>query len=783
LNGETLGHYRIDAALGQGAMGAVYRAFDTRLQRAVAVKVLKSSDFSSRDERRRLLREARAVAPLTHPAIATVYEVVDLDDVSFIVMELVEGDTLRAKVGQMAGQPLALARLGLSAVRALRAAHEEGIVHGDIKPENLMISTDGALKILDFGVSRRLGEPDRSAVETLADTLDGGVEAARVAADEALVSPGSVAGTLLYMPPEQMRGEAVDGRADLYSLGVVLQELATGRLPFEAESAVAVMAQALSNRSAMVETLRQSCPPELARVLGKMLSTSAADRHASAQEAEVEFEMAIAALEGGGSRDAETRRVVVVLPFELLAGSADDDFLRIALAQAVTHGLAEKAVLEVRPTSAVTRYLETASDVGEVAAELSADVVLEGTIQRLGAGLRVQVQAWDARAHTTLLSLKRDATMDQLFDLQDRLAEDIALKLAPEGREAVLTRAPPVGPGSRDAEAYELYLRAGERLLRATDYDTRTGIEQLERSVRLDPDFAEAWARLAASQLLMAVLFAPQPHWYQAAETSVARALALDPGNPEAWSAQGRLLWSPREGYRNEDALRYLGAACRHQAPPHDAQTWHAVVLAHVGLHDEAEYWIGRLLKAQPDDILGRLLRGEVRSWAGDFEAAAEQYAQLVTVDPGNIFARLWNPIGLIYVDDLTGAEASLERARDSLGNDAVFLATRALLEARRGDVERAREAIAASVDCSKSVSHQHHATHHAAAAAAWIGDTDRAVELLRRSADTGFPNYPAFRSDPHFERVQSEPAFVEFMDDVERRWRGIRSGFGAESS
>jgi len=767
--------------LGQGAMGTVYRAFDTRLRREVAVKVLGGSGFSSKDERRRLIREARAAAPLNHPAIATIFEVVDLEEVSFIVMELVVGETLGGRVGTMGDDPLGLARLGLAAVRGLRAAHESGVVHGDIKPDNLMIRPDGALKILDFGVSRRLSKLDLDAIQTMAGNLDV-PDVTDVASDtDTLVGSGLVAGTLAYMPPEQMRGEPVDGRADLYSLAVVLQELATGRRPFEAPSPLATMARALSSDSAVVKELAHSLPPALTRVLARSLSTSADGRPASAQEAEVDFEMAVTALEDREPRGTE-RRVVVVMPFELLAGTSDDAFLRIALAQAVTHGLAEQGDLAVRPTSAVTRFLDESYDPTQVAAELKAQVVVEGTIQRLGPSLRVQVQVWDAETRATLLSVKRDATMDELFDLQDRLAQDIAGSLAAEQSDAAGSSAA-LNPEGRDPEAYELYLRAGERLLRMSDHDTRVAIEQLERSVQLDPEFADAWARLAGAQLLMDVLFDPSDRWHEAAASSVAHALTLDPGNPEAWSAQGRLLWSPREGYRNEDALRYLGAACRHHAPPQDGLMWYGAVLAHVGLHDEAEQSVRRALEEQPDDLLARLILGEVISWRGDHQDAVEHYAQLITLDPSSIFSQIWYPLGLTYVGDLERAGQAIAKARTSFGEDAMLQAAEALVAARRGDAATARERIRSSIECTKSVSHQHHAMHYAAAAAATIEDTDTAIELVRRAADSGFPNYPAFRADPHFASLESNPAFIELMEDVEGRWRGLRAGFGATLS
>ena len=272
--GRTLGQYRIKEPLGKGGMGTVYRAFDTRLKREVAVKILSRSQ-ENEDELARLA-EARAAAPLSHPAIATIYEVGEVEDVSFIVMELVRGRTLRESFASKKCELRTLVRIGMEIARGLQAAHEHGVVHGDVKLDNLMVGPDDRIKILDFGVARRLSLKD--------------VDMTLSAGDVRWSEPGMIAGTLAYMAPEQLRGEKIDGRADLYSLGVVLHELATGKRPYEAKTSAAVAAQVLSDAPPPLDDLERGNPPEIVRVVSKLLVKDPRERYQSANAIRVDEE-------------------------------------------------------------------------------------------------------------------------------------------------------------------------------------------------------------------------------------------------------------------------------------------------------------------------------------------------------------------------------------------------------------------------------------------------------------------------------------------------------------
>ena len=318
--GRSLSHYRIEAELGRGGMGVVYRAFDERLRRPVALKVLAEEIAARADRRVRLLAEARAASPLNHPGIATIYDVGEEGDQLFLVMELVTGKTLRELLRQGI-EPLTQVRIGAQMAEALVAAHAHGVQHGDIKPENVVVQADGRIKLLDFGVARQL------AAETATLT--------RTGTPHAWLRDSEVAGTLAYMAPEQLRGEGADHRADLWSLGVVLFELAAGHRPFPGPTASALMTQILNDPPPRLGF--ECSPAELARCVHKLLEKEPERRYQSARELHVDLSNLLRDLELGPRLPAAAagKRAVAVLPFKVLSASAEDEYLSVALADAV----------------------------------------------------------------------------------------------------------------------------------------------------------------------------------------------------------------------------------------------------------------------------------------------------------------------------------------------------------------------------------------------------------------------------------------------------------------
>jgi len=769
LIGKTLAHYKIVEKIGTGGMGVVYRAKDSRLGRQIALKFLLEGTSQDGRALERFRREARAASSLNHPGICTIHDIGEYEGRPYIVMELLEGMSLRERLRQDKLELDLILDLAIQISGALVAAHAKGLIHRDIKPDNIFVTDGDHAKILDFGLVKLI-HPEKEPAKPTDPTM---------AQEPALTGEGATLGTIAYMSPEQAQGGEVDARTDVFSLGAVLFEMSTRQRAFPGENMAAVL-YAILNLAPAEPTSESPLPPGLQQIINKALEKDPHLRHSSAAELHADLKRLQRDLPGSGEQassaapSVQDRRTLAVLPFKVLAGGAKDDFLRLALAEAVSHGLSRNRDLVVRPTSAVLKYAEQEANPAQVARELNATVVVEGTIQKLGTHVRVQVQGWDAPSESTIFSVKVDGEMNDLFGLQDQLAEELGKSLGVDegGRSAT-------EPRTQNPQAYELFLRASERLLRYTQLDINAGIELLRTCVTLDPGFSSGWARLAAACVSMGILIDPDPKWFVEAEQAIDRALGLDPDDPEIWTARGKLLWSPYHGFQHEVALRNLGKACDHPCCPSDAVLWHAIVLSHVGLHDEAISGLNRALEAQPDDLMALLVMGEIIGWKGNWIAANEYMKQGVSRDPTHKYSNLFLPMSYLYVDELEKAEVAIKKAVEFTGEDSMLSVTEAMLWAKRGENHRAADAVEIALKHRQSLSHDHHTHHYAAAVYATIGEGASAVKALKRAANGGLPNYPAFLQDRHLVALQKREDYREFLTGLKGRWESFTAEFG----
>jgi serine/threonine protein kinase/cytochrome c-type biogenesis protein CcmH/NrfG len=761
--GRTISHYCVEAELGRGGMGVVYRARDQWLERDVALKLLPEQFATQADRRARILAEARAASALNHPGITTIYEVGEDGEQLFIVMELLQGKTLRATMVSGAMEPRGLVRLGAQVAEALAAAHARNILHGDVKPENIYVLADGRVKLLDFGIARQFAQ------ETLTLT--------RGATPAGPLQESQVAGTLAYMAPEQLRGDAGDARSDLFSLGVVLYEMAAGRRPFPGPTATALAAQILQDVPVQLGAAEAGVPAELERIVHKLLAKEPETRYQSAREVQVDLANLGRALELGAVLPAAGtgKRAVAVLPFKLLTPNPEDDYLSVALADAVINELSASGELLVRPTSTVQRYAKQPVDPLLAARELNVQVIVDGSIQKFAAKLRVHVQAWNAADGSSLLSAKHDSDMADLFALQDKIAASLARALgAPQAAAARAAAEPP----TKNPLAYELFLRASERLSRVNRWDTHTAIDMLENAVKLDPHFADGWARLADAYVFMGGTFEPVPVWFRRGEQAMRRALALDPENALAHCARGRVLWTPVKGFQNRTALRALGRALHISPGCHPALVWRCLILLHVGLLEEAREGLVEALATHPDDNFSLTFLGQTILFQGKYDEAGEFFARALTFDSGSLWANIFYPMVPLYGGKPEDAAEKIRAARQIVPGDALLTSWEALLWAKRGEMRKAEQTVRRAISAGKSVLHTHHMMHTAAAVYAAIGKPAQAVRLLRQARRTGLPNYPLFRDDPHFRPLAAHPPFRRLLAELKREWEGYRRDF-----
>ncbi len=774
--GQKISHYRIDAQLGRGGMGVVYRAHDERLRRDVALKVLPQEIASQEERRARILTEARAASALNHPGITTIYEVGEENEHLFLVMELVTGKTLRAMVKEGALEPRVVARLSIQMAEALGAAHAQGVVHGDIKPENISVTPEGRVKLLDFGIARQAAEQTLTKSRTSPAT------------EEEVDSNSQITGTLAYMAPELLRGQSADARTDLFALGVTLYEMAAGHRPFPGPTPTALAGQILREKQIPLERAVAHAPAALARIVQRLLEKLPEERYPSARELQADLTNLLRELEIGPALAAAAagKRSVAVLPFALLTPNPEDEYLGVALADAVINQLSAGGELLVRPTSTVMRYSKQSVDPLLAARELNVQVIVDGSIQRFGQRLRVHAQAWKASEGTSLISVKQDSEISDLFGLQDKIAEALARTLGV--RESGAEPAEQA-PTTKNPVAYELYLRATERLTHGSRWDTRTAIEMLENATKIDPRFAGAWARLAEACRLMAIMFepipsrfAPKPGWIGRAERAVGRALALDRDNAEAQCVRGLVLWSAAKGFQNRAALRALSNALGLNPGSHQALTWQGCIFFHVGLYEEAKEGLTEALVTNPDDAFTLVFLAQNSLYRGDYEEAREYNLRALAVDPANLWANLFSPSDLLYSGQL---DRAAERIRDSMQvfpADPLLIACEALLWAKRGEARKAEQIVQRALTGGGGLSHSHHTLHNAASTYALLGKAAKAVSLLRKANQTGLPNYPLFRDDPHFAAIRKHPAFVKLLAGMKKEWENFKKEFGGSN-
>jgi TolB-like protein len=547
--GQRIGAYEILAPLGAGGMGDVYRAHDARLGRDVALKVLPAGVATDPERLARFRREARAVAALNHPHIITIFSIEDADGVPFMTMELVEGSSLEHALAQGA---LSLARffdIGVALADALSAAHRKGIVHRDVKPANVMVSNDGVVKVLDFGLARAMEEPDRTGQD---ETSLG------------LTQAGIVVGTVPYMSPEQIEAKVVDHRSDVFSLGIVLYEMATGTRPFSGSSSPALMSSILKDRPRPLTELRRDLPGGVARLTARCLEKSPDDRVQSAQEVHVELKALRRSWESGATetpvRPAPTSGEAVasdlrvaVLPFAF-RGGADADALADGLTDDITAGLSRFPYLCVVSRLEADNVKGQAAD-ALAAGRLGARYLVEGTMRTAGSAVRLNVRLVDTRTSAHIWAENYDRSLESdPFSLQDDLAARVVATVG--DTNGVLVRSLAASLADRNTDE----LTVAELVIRFYGYSQHFRPEEhrrlraaFERALVLQPGHAQGWACLSIlyeqeySQLLNPL---PDPH--QRSFEAANRSVELDPTCHAGWRSLAALHFFERDvnGFR-----------------------------------------------------------------------------------------------------------------------------------------------------------------------------------------------------------------------------------------
>jgi serine/threonine-protein kinase len=793
--GKIISHYRILEKLGGGGMGVVYKADDTTLGRQVALKFLPEEWSKDRQALERFKREARAAAALNHPNICTIYEVGEHEGQPFLVMELLEGETLKQRVSAKPLKVNEIMDLAIPVALALEAAHTKGIVHRDIKPANIFITQEGQAKILDFGLAKvaRAGGP--SSVTDVST--------------ESLTAPGVVAGTVQYMSPEQALGEPVDARTDLFSFGSVLFEMATGRVPFPGSTLGETIAHILHRQPEAMARFNSEVPAELERITLKCLEKKPEERYPSAKELRVDLQrlkrgtelarvgaglappagaqqaaplhwrrLVVAAtgvlaavlgvllgLNVAGLRDrllpkATAPRIesLAVLPLENLMGDPQQEYFVDGMTEELIADLSQVSALRVISRTSVMQYKCTKKSMPEIARELKVDGVIEGSVLRSGDHVRITAQLIQAATDTHLWAQSYKRDLRDVLALQSEvagaIANEIKIKLTPQ-EQARLASTQPVNP-----EAHEAYLKARYYWNLRTEEGLNKSIEYFQQAIEKDPGYALAYAGLADSYGTVATWNVMVPdEAYPRAKAAALKALEIDEALAEAHASLGAV--------REEYDWDWLGAekefkrAIELNPSYATAHQWYAECLSVMGRHDEAIAEAKRAQELDPLSLIINAVEGRLFFYARRYDEAIAQCRRTLELNAGFYPAHLF--LGWAFEQKKLYEQAISEYQKaiaPGQGNPRLA-ATLARGYAAAGERTEALEIISQVREPSKQ---RYVSSYVIAQVYAALGDTGRAFQWLDKAYQEHDSQLAWLKAEPGFDSLRSDPRYQELL-------------------
>jgi serine/threonine protein kinase/tetratricopeptide (TPR) repeat protein len=772
LTGETISHYEILEKLGEGGMGAVYKARDTVLGRLVAVKVLIGAAGQSPEKRFRFLQEARAASALNHPNIITIYEITNSGDADYIIMELVRGDTLHELIDKRRLSLIDSLKYSIQISDALGAAHNAGIVHRDLKPANIMVTPDGLVKILDFGLAKLAESVREAELEEMEKT-----QSMRFSPGPQ-TQEGSIVGTVAYMAPEQAEGKKLDGRADIFSFGAVLYEMISGEKAFQGATGLATLAAVLRDEPRDLNEFVRDLPTDVAAIVHKCLRKPAGARYQAMGAVKADIEHIYFVIRSGSApmasgiwkRPVASRQApsIAVLPFTNMSSDKENDYFSDGLAEEIINALTSISGLRVMARTSAFAFRGKDQDIRSIGETLNVVSVLEGSVRKAGNRVRVTVQLISVADGYQLWSERFDREMTDVFAIQDEISqkvvETLRVRLAEQSSDQAPTVTSLVKRPTANFEAYNLYLKGRYELNQMTREGLVNSKRYFEEAIGLDPEYALAYDGLAYAHYTEGFLgFVAPRQSMPLATTAVRRALELDESIAEGHATLGVILalydwdWAGAE-------KEFVRSIELNGSSPASRDVYAFYFLRPVGRIDDAIVEVQHALALDPLSVLYRVHLGFLFYLRRDTAHAVDQFKRALEINPRYYLA--YGMMGPVFVMDgrFDEAIATYQKAKEM---DAASKFVDSLLATAYAAAGRRDEALEVLQQVLELAGREYVSPVSIAYIYAALGEKDSAFTHLRTAMEDRDPNLLGLKSNPAFDSLRSDPRYTALLTSM----------------
>jgi serine/threonine-protein kinase len=738
--GKTISHYKILEKLGEGGMGVVYKAQDTKLDRIVALKFLPKHLLCDNEAKIRFEHEAKAASALNHPNITTIYEINEVEGECFISMEYIEGKSLKELIKEKTLSIEDILKIAIQIGEGLNTAHKKGIVHRDIKSDNIMVANEGLVKIMDFGLAKLRGA-------------------------SGLTQTGSTVGTIAYMSPEQAQGIELDQRSDIFSFGVVLYEMITGQLPFKGEHPAAIIYSILNETPEPLARYKRNVPEGLQIIIDKALEKNRDVRYQNMDDFRADLRKLLKELELTLSKEQSyTKKIqpsIAVLPFTNLSADKEQEYFCDGMAEEIINALTQLEGLRVVARTSSFSFRGKEIDIREIGRKLNVENLLEGSVRKAGNRVRITAQLINVADGYHLWSDKYDRNIEDIFAIQDEISlaivDRLKVKLLKEEKAKLVKRF------TENQEAYNLYLKGRYFWNRRYEGGLQKGIEFFQQAIEKDPLYALAYVGMADCYILLGHFgWLPPKEAYPRARTAAEKALEIDDKFAEAHTSMGwiRTFYDWDWVGAEEEFKRALNLNPNYAT----GYEWYAVSLAPMERLDEASILLKRALELDPLSLMISTVVGLGLYWARQYDEALDQYRRTLEMDPNFSLAYLFQGFNFVGKEMWKEAIASLKRFVALSMNSPIGIGHLGLAYALSGQTDEALKMLDELNELSKK---RYVSSLYKALIYGGLGKKDQAFEYLDKAYDERESWMATLKTAPFMDSLRSDPRYEVLLKKI----------------